>query len=318
MKPIDQNILDCMAEMAVLKNGAEIIPALTSNSDKRLHYFIIGLTGELAQAVFSVIAHISHFPNFDKDHRTRISLIDEEMDLRMPNILNTYPGLFNRCHYNYIRTGKNPERIHHAPDEQYGDIMDLEFDFIDSEMLPGPVGNAIINHTTNRDYKIVLRTEGTKILVWANVPPTARPKVFDFKSPANNPGKALRLEQAKKVNRIVELKRHPELASLSLDEIWDTIDKGRQQELLMFAASHPIRERCYGTTDCLNEDITERQRLEAYKTEHRRKQAALLLRGADPFEPRMVPWDELTQAQKDEISQFAHNTYYIFYPEQLA
>lgn len=306
-----------MAEMALLKNGAEVIPAITSDSDRRLHFFIIGLTGELAQAVFSVIAHISHFPNFDKDHRTRISLIDEEMDLRLPRILDTYPSLFSRCHYNYIRTGKNPERVHHSPEEKYGDIMDLEFDFIDSEMLPGPVGNVINNHSTNRDYKIVLRTEGPKILVWANVPPTARPVVFDINSPKNNPGKALRLDQAKQVNRIEELNRHPELADLSLDEIWDTIDKGRQQELLLFAAAHPIRERCYRTGNCRNEDISDKQKLEAYKTEHRRKQAALMLKGADPSEPRMVPWDQLTEAQKDEIKMFAHNTYYIFYPEQL-
>lgn len=317
MKPIDQNIIDCMAEMALLKNSAEVIPAITADSDRRLHFFIIGLTGELGRSVFDVIVHIAHFPNFDKEHRTRISLVDEEMEQRLPNILATYPGLFNRCHYNYIRTGTNPERRHHNPQEQFQDIMDLEFDFIDCEMLPGPVGKVITNHTTNRDYKIIIRTEGTKIMVWANVPPTARPIVFDTKSPNNNPGKALRLNQAKKVNLVVERKRHPEAASWNQEEAWLSISKERQQELLMFAAAHPIRERCYGTENCRKEEITPKQKLEAYKTEHRRKQAALMLRGEDPFEPRMVLWEELSQHHRDEISEFAHNTYFIFYPEQL-
>lgn len=111
---------------------SDFLPVLKEESSRYSHLVIIGC-GEIADRVGIVAAHLSHYPRY-KDgslRKTLITFIGEGMWPWMNHLVSQKSNLFELCHYSYISA--EGEMEHMEPDERYGDFMDLEWEFIDSD-----------------------------------------------------------------------------------------------------------------------------------------------------------------------------------------
>ena len=96
-----------------------------------LHIVIAG-SGRTARSFASVAAQVCHFPDFVKSGcRTRITFIDSNIREAMDNFVANAQSLFDLSHYAYV----SPEgREDHAPKEEFGDFLDIEWAFVDSHL----------------------------------------------------------------------------------------------------------------------------------------------------------------------------------------
>ncbi len=98
---------------------------------ERLRIVIAG-DAPVADAVAEVASHICHFQGFAKDGlRTVISFVGENMKPRMERFVADREGLFELSHYSLV----TPEgREDFAPDEAFGDFLDIEWEFIEGDI----------------------------------------------------------------------------------------------------------------------------------------------------------------------------------------
>ena len=87
-----------------------------------------------------------HFPNFDgKNHRTRITFIDTNVDVEMQEIITRFRHLFDiqSYHYgDYTENGKHQselQKIRVNKDLDITDFLDVEFEFIKGDIFSQPV-----------------------------------------------------------------------------------------------------------------------------------------------------------------------------------
>ncbi|MCR4853392.1 MAG: hypothetical protein K5893_07370 [Prevotella sp.] len=125
------NELDYSAER--LMTGTNFLPAFTVNdTNRRLHLAIVGNT-DVSRSFAMVAAQLCHFPNYNKEKttRTKISLIGYGVK-EMNSFTACYRNMFDLCHYRYLSSEKTEEFI---PKNEYGDFMDIEWEFIDSQLM---------------------------------------------------------------------------------------------------------------------------------------------------------------------------------------
>ena len=83
-----------------------------------VHLVLLGVS-QMAYALAFTAAHIGHYPNYiSKGLRTRITLIDPQIEAHKEFLLSHYASLFRLSHYN-----------DHVPEPDY-DFLDIEWQFI--------------------------------------------------------------------------------------------------------------------------------------------------------------------------------------------
>lgn len=117
------NTADYIAEQLLV--DTDFLPVPGEGEQLRI---VIAGASRIGRAAARVAAQICHFPGFAKGGpRTVISMIGEDMD----NFVAGHRSLFDLSHYTSIspvgRTG-------YVPRNEYGDFLDIEWEFIDSHL----------------------------------------------------------------------------------------------------------------------------------------------------------------------------------------
>lgn len=130
---------------------------IDKDSTKYVHLAIEGMT-QMGYAMATTAAHLCHFPNFDEKSqhpiRTKITFIDENADREMKLFIGRYPSLFDLSHSSY-RDGKSKE-IKHQPKTEYGDFLDVEWEFLKGSTLDSWVKTYLIKCKEDPDQVLTL------------------------------------------------------------------------------------------------------------------------------------------------------------------
>ena len=136
-------------------------PAIDRNgigrdSDKTVRYVIYGMT-QMGYAMASTVAHIAHFPNFkDGKNRTKICFVAPDIREEMDFFLGHYDNIFRLSHADYVYWDKSGNLIREklrAPLEDYGDFLDIEWEFIDGSIESDKIRSLLNDWACNeREY----------------------------------------------------------------------------------------------------------------------------------------------------------------------
>ena len=107
------------------------------DSEETVRFVIYGMT-QMSYAMASTVAHIAHFPNFkDGKNRTKICFIAPDIREEMDFFLGHYDNLFRLSHADYVywdEKGDQIRRKQRTPSAEYGDFLDIEWEFIDGSI----------------------------------------------------------------------------------------------------------------------------------------------------------------------------------------
>jgi hypothetical protein len=116
---------------AIDRNG------ITADSDKTVRFVICGMT-QMSYAIASTVAHIAHFPNYkDGNNRTKICFLAPDIREEMDFFLGHYDNLFRLSHASHIywdSAGVQQRKTMRTPSAEYGDFLDIEWEFIDGSI----------------------------------------------------------------------------------------------------------------------------------------------------------------------------------------
>lgn len=101
-------------------------------SDKYVHLVVVGMT-QMGYAMATTAAHLCHYPNFDANHRTKITFIDPNAEEEMKMFKGRYPGLFELSHSCYRENEVKKEEKDPLP--KYGDFLDVEWEFVKGSVV---------------------------------------------------------------------------------------------------------------------------------------------------------------------------------------
>ena len=103
-----------------------------SPDDKEyVHLVLIGAS-QMAYALAFTTAHIAHYPNFlSHGIRTRITIIDEQMDIHADFLRSHYASLFQLARRTHIHADGKTET--YVPEPDY-DFLDIEWQFISARV----------------------------------------------------------------------------------------------------------------------------------------------------------------------------------------
>ena len=151
------NFLESVAQCVFVHNGTENneYPTLDRkgigpNSKRTVHLVVTGATS-ISFAMATAAAHLCHFPNsvnsetleLDPTHRTKITFISPNIKEEMSYIVSHLSSLFKMSHYTYV---KDKDVDHHCPDKEYGDFLDIEWEFLDGNTSDGWVKERLIGY----------------------------------------------------------------------------------------------------------------------------------------------------------------------------
>ena len=114
----------------------EVVPGISGDSDRHVHVVVAGLT-QMGRAMAFTTAHICHFPNFkDGKNRTVITFVDTDMEAKMSRFVSSMDNLFRLSHYRYLSVAEDGtvQAREYAPDPDYGDFLDIEWEFVDADI----------------------------------------------------------------------------------------------------------------------------------------------------------------------------------------
>lgn len=137
------DIKEYVAEQTLLgKNGENQLPidgyGIKPDTEQYVHFIISGIT-PMAKAMALTAAHLCHFPNFDAKtgaRKTVITLIDNDIKRKRDIFVSEHQTLFMLSHYSDISfdaEGKKTVKVH-TPDKEYGDFLDVEWEFVDANI----------------------------------------------------------------------------------------------------------------------------------------------------------------------------------------
>lgn len=126
-----------------------------ADSNKRVHFVVIGMN-QMGLAMATTVAHIAHFPNFKTKHKkTKITFIAPEIEQEMNFFKGHYQSLFELSHSTY-RTwnynGNEREPIIQRPASEYGDFLDVEWEFVCGGIETEPIRNLLSQWCTHQDF----------------------------------------------------------------------------------------------------------------------------------------------------------------------
>lgn len=129
-------------------------------SEKSVHFVVVGMT-QMAIAMATTAAHTAHYPNFaTKGRRTRITFISADIEREMNFFKGHYGHLFELSHCSLLRWDSEgrPLRTAEEPNPQYGDFLDIEWEFIDAGIETPQVRELLKAWCTEAQYADELLT----------------------------------------------------------------------------------------------------------------------------------------------------------------
>ena len=123
------NLLEYFAEIVTVYQGKDFLPVLNKESDKYARLVIFG-TSHMARALAIQAAHVMHYPNFDGQRRSVITVIGKEMNEWMDDLIASRQTLFSLSTYEYI--SPEGEITLREPTSEYAPMIDIRWQFIDS------------------------------------------------------------------------------------------------------------------------------------------------------------------------------------------
>lgn len=124
---------------------------ITANADCRVHLVVVGMT-EVGYAFATTSAQLCHFPNFHEESthplRTLITFVDPDADVKMHQFKSAYPNLFALSHSRYIANGTS--WMQGRPDSQYGDFLDVEWEFVKGTANDDWVRTMLVSSATDK------------------------------------------------------------------------------------------------------------------------------------------------------------------------
>ena len=274
----------------------DFLPALKKDSEQSSHIVILG-TGEIAKAVAFVAAHISHYPNYRKKGiKTKISFIGNNMRKWMDDLIASKPGLFDLSVYSYI----NPKGVkdEDVPNEEYGDILDIEWEFIDNHASSPQVRRLMKEWAKDKsqilsliicenkekdridtvlnlpdyvlDSAVAVYMEGSQSVISKAVKTGMYGNIICFGGAAewNDPLFLNRAKRGMRVNHIYNSLYGDK--DKTAEEAWHDIPVAHKFSSIESANSIPLRRRCF-------DENSERE--DIYELEHRRWMMSSLLTG---------------------------------------
>lgn len=133
--------------------------AVVADSDQYVHLVVIGMT-QMGYAMATTAAHLCHYPNFDANHRTKISFIDPNAEEEMKMFKGRYPGLFELSHSCYRENGVKKEEK--SPLSVYGDFLDVEWEFVKGSVVDDWVRKLLMNWREDERQILTLAFCGEK------------------------------------------------------------------------------------------------------------------------------------------------------------
>lgn len=110
---------------------------IKADSEETVRFVICGMT-QMSYAMASTVAHIAHFPNFkDGKNRTKICFIAPNIREEMDFFLGHYDNIFRLSHASHIywdKAGMKQRETLRTPSAEYGDFLDIEWEFIDGSI----------------------------------------------------------------------------------------------------------------------------------------------------------------------------------------
>lgn len=124
----------------------ELYPAIdregiSKTSEKTVRLVIFGMT-QMGYAMATTAAHVAHFPNYllNSSLKTKICFVASGIKQEMDFFTGHYANLFQLSHAEYKSWGSDGQMKTSeisSPDPQYGDFLDVEWEFIDSSVENG-------------------------------------------------------------------------------------------------------------------------------------------------------------------------------------
>lgn len=130
-----------------------------TKNNKHVHLAFVG-TSTFAVSFAREAAHLMHFPNGNtKNHRTRITFIDTNMDVEMQEIITRFRHLFDIQSYYYGDYTESGEHKLHKLDTRVNkkldtkEFLDVEFEFIKGDIFSKPVQDLLCEwHRDKKQY----------------------------------------------------------------------------------------------------------------------------------------------------------------------
>ena len=289
--------------------NTDFLPSFSPDSEQYLHVVIVGATS-IARSFAIVTAGICHFPNYkDGNLRTVITFIDENMYNRMNDYISGRQHIFDLSHYRYI----SPQKFEsHVPKEEYGDFLDVEWEFVDGRISSPFCRNMLLEWCDDPQQKLAIaicHDDGKinlavslhlpKEIFLNHIPVAVYQKYhaglismanssvrfnnlicFGEAVPYNDTLFLLRSLRGKRINYLYDLQFGNHSCS-SEDEAWSGITHVHQLSSIASANSIPLKMRSFDllpTRECFD-SISEEQLASLSEVEHRRWMMSVLQMG---------------------------------------
>lgn len=265
-----------------LLTTSDFLPVLKqTDEDVRAHVVIIGHSA-ISRAFASIAAQLCHYPNF-KGSKTRTLITFVEYDKNdMNSFVSSNKSLFDLCHYRYVSPDTTKE---FKPLEEYGDFLDIEWEFVDDRLMSPFVKSLMESWVSNPSEKTVLAlclendednaylvthlprvvyNHGTNIAVCQNNYPDLMTAAKDTGMYGNlylfgksfhggDPLYINRSAKGKRLNRVYDL-QYGNPPSCDEDEAWGKLIHAHKYSSIASANSIPLKMRCLDlepTEECL-------------------------------------------------------------------
>lgn len=110
---------------------------IKADSEQTVRFVIYGMT-QMSYAMASTVAHIAHFPNFRHgQNKTKICFVAPDIREEMDFFLGHYDNLFRlseACHIYWDKDGRLQRKNLRTPSDEYGNFLDIEWEFIDGSI----------------------------------------------------------------------------------------------------------------------------------------------------------------------------------------
>ena len=323
----------------------KVIPGIRPSDNNYVHLVIAGFS-DMAQTVARTAAHLCHFPNFqDGQRRTIITFVDSDMKSKMDRFVNSLSYLFKLSHYKYVSFDSfgNETEVTHEPDSRYGDLLDIEWEFVDTDLYsPGAVKMLdMLSQDSNRSLSLVIAKEsqsdstalalhlprfiydkGYPIFVhqqdYGDILKLARKTgqfgnlyIFGMASEIqDDPLFLCRSKRGQRVNFIYDQgkwgEKHPDEESA-----WFSIPEAHKFSSIYCANAMAFRARSYELTNTHSvADLTDEQRTSIYEAEHRRWMMSTLILGYTPKESAYLgKWKEQYMSDDEAVKKAAEKEF---------
>ena len=306
-----------------------VIPGIRATDPNYVHLVIAGFS-DMAKTIARTAAHICHFPNFENGkRRTIITFVESGMKPKMDGFVNSLSSLFKLSHYKYVSFDSfgNETEVTHEPDKRYGDFLDIEWEFVDTDIFsPSAVKMLeLLTQDKNRSLSLIIAKDNQRdstslalhlprfiydkwypIFVhqqdYGNVLKRARETrqfgnlcIFGMASEIqDDPLFKCRSMRGQRVNFIYDQAYGKEYKHADEESAWFSIPEAHKFSSIYCANAMTVRARSFELDEKHTvADLSPEQRISIYEAEHRRWMMSALILGYAPMEKAyLAKWKE--------------------------